>query len=419
MPAAMRPARFLIALVVTMGAVAAAAGQEETLPTPVRRQTDELVRAFGQADAADSYEAARTLLEQSGPDQTVAVERRLAAAGVNVSLADAVADGRRRLLDEDALRRVAPPGPVESPLILGRWLAEAEVLERSIEEALGPGFQLNMPHEVIDTQLQELPGYVSLADDLRRVHEDAGVVLKNELKRQHDLSGVPALAGRGDFTAETGQAEKWRDTAVERIVQLAWVQIPDMLDVLADQRTTYERKLAAVRRLNNDAALLERVADAYRRREHRTPDLPTAKELDRRLAEAGRRYRQVSPRFREQVHHLERAIYWWKRGRYGLGESLGGIAKTVSPRARNQELAQQIAPLWMPLKPVVPEGPAAQSLEEFVVAYPPPYRHLWAWRQLASLPAPVPDVGSVRFARSPPRWPATPTGSARGWPGLP
>ena len=317
--------------------VAVLAQADDPLPTAVQRQTDGFAQAYGRADAADMYEAGRKLLETSGPDQTVAIGRRLAAAGVNVFLADAVVDARRRLRQDGNLKGVAPPGSVETPLV-------AEALLKEAAEGRGllrQGVRLNMPQEAIDAQLQALSGRREVAGDLLRIEDDLATVLANARRPKHDLSGVAGVPDAKELAARRTGVELLAERVVERMVQSALVQIPPMLETLGKADAAYADRLAAVRRLDDDVALLDQVQKDYGRRRHPAPDTPTGREVKRALADTKKAYQRVAPRFRAQVHHLEQAVFWWKRGRYGVGEALGGLAKLPQPRARNQALAWQ------------------------------------------------------------------------------
>ena len=391
----------LLLAAVTLSAVPAVRGQsEDSLPTKVGRQVDALAKAYRQADDPDTYRAARALLESSGPDQTTAVERRLAAAGVNVSLADAVVQSRRRLLAAERADREKPPGPVESRLLLRRWGNAAAQTQARLDEALVVGVQLNMPHEVIDLKLPETLAQRSLAVETVRLYEDLDAVLASARKAGHDLSGVPELAARKDFAAERDRIAAQADMLLERIVRLALLQLPDMVAVLNDRRSPFDGKLAAMRRIERNVRLLRGIEDEYRKRDRKSPDMPAPAELRQRLDQVERQYRTIQPRVRALIFHLEQAIHWWKRGHYGIGQTHGGLAKVVPQRGPGRGGAAAAAPLWLTVEPFRPADPGALPEEGFLAAYPPPYRHLWAWRFLDDGGGPPLDVGERAFALS-------------------
>jgi hypothetical protein len=72
---------------------------------------------------------------------------------------------------------------------------------------------------------------------------------------------------------------------------------------------------------------------------------------------------------------LFEGIYWWSRGRYGLGSDVEGLAK--SPAAMRSPEAQFT--LQMPAATPKPTDPAGRISAEPVPRFERRHHYLWAW----------------------------------------
>src|SRR5690606_14735234 len=134
------------------------------------------------------------------------------------------------------------------------------------------GLPAAMPHEVIDERLELLPSLMTQVDHARSVYEHLHLCVGR--LRPADVQNLPEDAkplAEHDWKAEAACISPVTDQLVERLIDLAVLQVRDMVAILGNRSARYQDRFQAAQRLRKSLALIDTHWKRYEQRSERDP----------------------------------------------------------------------------------------------------------------------------------------------------
>jgi hypothetical protein len=379
-----RSLRLIVLLVFGLVCLSSVPAQDlqDKSDTPFRRSLETVVRAYESGRWYDAYRLLQKIVEPATRPEMEQADQFVQDAGIAASAVDLLVQLRIDLVLSDRVPVTLRPGPTELPaLLVGLSKRTAEV-RAPIDRELIIAFRTDMPQEVMDQRMQELPGLLDQLEPLDRLLTQLDA-LTRKLKPA-EFNGLDpqaqAVATR-DFRKEKQDASRLGDQLVERVVELCLVRIGDMLEVLRSESTDYATRFRAARRIGSSLETLHVHWNRFKNAKTRTSSLGLPKDLEPRWRQYEAEYVQVAGGLHRKAYFFEEGKRWWLRARFGYGPLDRGLAKALPANVRRLDHALLYYPLRLPNPIPRPVDPLADPR-----SFPVARRHMEFWQVDPTVP---------------------------------
>lgn len=365
----------LVAMFITAG-LATAQDADELASTPLGRQLQAAMRALEASRMDELHRTLQPVLESATRAQRESADRYLKDHGIEETVSELVGAARVELVLQDRAPQATRIGPRELPAALVALSDRLAQLKKPVERELSVAFRTDMPQELSDEKMRDLPALLAQAELAGRVAEHLEAVSRRARPAERkDLDDdVRAIVER-NHKAARAELARLEAELVERIVELALVRMNDMMHLMRSETTKYADRFAAARRIESSAATLNSYWNRFVKLKERTVSSGSPKELEARWRQQESEYRQLSGDLSRKAYYFEEGKRWWLRGRWGVGPLDRGLAKAYPTNVRRPDRFLLYYPLRLPNPIPRPPDPLTDPRN-----YPVARRHMDFWR---------------------------------------
>lgn len=348
----MSPASLLVAVVLSAAPPEAAPSQP--LPRNLQITLERVVQAYYAGDSAGVWTALSPAVVRLSEVQIERLDQALAAQEVP-GVGELLVGVRMNLVQQNLGHALPEPQMKERMLVLSalRDRVQAIVAEQTAHPLVsGEG---DLPQSLVEFERTLWDVHV-LRNKLltaSRATEYAQALAAGVTERQRVRLSEDEQSLLSDASAALPDIQSAAEVLDELDAELRLERLDRGLAALKEPELTEERFLAAWSTLQDAEVLTAFLKDQQagtgprrlRREKLRQPGL--AEEIQAKAEQA----RQLSGDLARKARHFFEGLHWWRRGRFGRGPDLGGLAKSAAA----VETPGGLVWLYMPAEPPLPD----------------------------------------------------------------